>query len=270
MSPRRDFSGRTVLISGAAGGIGQALAARFGAAGARLVLLDIDGPGAAGLAQELEGKGIPSLGLEADLTDFGQCGRAVARALERFGGLDCLINNAGISHRSLFAKTELEVIQRVIRVNLMGSINLTKAALEPIIESRGLIVAVSTVAGFAPLLGRCGYAASKHGLHGFFDTLRAELRPTGAGVLIVCPGFTATPLERSALGGDGRPARQGKVTVGKVSTPEEVAGEIFSAAVRSRRMVVLTGTGKLSRLVSRLSPSLYERMMIKRLGPEFY
>ena len=270
MAARRDFAGRTVLISGAAGGIGRALAARFGAAGARLALLDLDGPGAAELAAGLEREGVPSLGLGCDLTDFAQCRRAVASALERFGGLDCLVNNAGISHRSLFADTELGVIERVVRVNLMGSINLTKAALEPLLQSRGLIVAVSTVAGFAPLLGRCGYAASKHGLHGFFDTLRAELGPAGVGVLIACPGFTATPLEKSALGGDGRPARQGKVTVGRVSTPEEVAGEILRAAERSRRMVVLTGTGKLSWLVSRLCPSLYERMMIKRLGPEFY
>ena len=270
MGSRRDFRGRTVLVSGAAGGIGRELAFRFGRAGARVALLDVDGDGLSRLAEELTGRDIANLPLKTDLTYSRTCMEAVNRTLERFQGLDCLINNAGMSHRSLFAETDLSVIRKVVEVNLMGSIHLTKAALPALIQSRGLIVVVSTVAGFAPLLGRCGYAASKHGLHGFFDTLRAELKPAGVEVSMVCPGFTATPLETGALGGDGKPVAQGKVTVGKVSSPDQVADQIYRAAQRSRRMVVLTGIGKTSRIVSRFWPSLYQRMMIKRLGPEFY
>ncbi len=270
MGIRRNFTGRTVLISGAAGGIGRALASRFGEAGARLGLLDLDGEGVRNLVDDLKRKGIDSLALDCDLTDFSDCENAVGETLSLFGRIDCLVNNAGISHRSLFVKTDLSVIERVIRVNLLGSINLTKACLPAILERRGLVVAVSTVAGFAPVLGRTGYAASKHGLHGFFDTLRSELGPSGVDVLIACPGFTATPMETNALGGDGKPVTQEKVMVGKVSTPNRVAEEIFQAAARGKQMVVMTGIGKLTRLISRFSPSLYEKMMIKRLGPEFY
>ncbi len=270
MGTRRDFRGKTVLISGAAGGIGRELAFRFGRAGARLALLDVDGNGLSRLSDELNRQDMDNLTLMTDLTDPEACENAVGRTLERFRSLDCLINNAGMSHRSLFANTDLTVIRRVVEVNLMGSIHLTKSALPALIQRQGLIMAVSTVVGFAPILGRCGYAASKHGLHGFFDTLRAELKSTGVEVSLVCPGFTATPLENSALGGDGLPVRQDKVTVGRVAAPDRVAEKIFRVAEKPQRMVVLTGIGKTTRFLSRFCPSLYQRMMIKRLGPEFY
>lgn len=265
----RDYNGRVVLITGAAGGLGSAFARRFAKAGARLGLLDLPGQGLDDLATEIEASGGQALALGADLTDPDQCRRAVEAVTGRWDRLDCLINNAGISHRSLFAQTEVEVIAKVMAVNFQGAVNVTKPALVKLIESRGQIVVISTVAGFAPLLGRTGYAAGKHALHGFFDTLRAELRSDGVSVTIVCPGFTRTPLVESALGGDGQPVRQEKVTVGRVAEPGEVAEAVFRAAARSRRLVVLTGTGKLSRLVVRLWPGLYERLMVKSVGPEF-
>ncbi len=266
---RRDYNGRTVVITGAAGGLGRAFAERFGAAGARLGLIDLAEEAVIALADELTARGVEALGLGLDITDLAACNRATAEIEARFDGLDVLVNNAGISHRSLFIETETAVIERIVAVNLFGSVNMTKAALDSLIARRGQIVVISTVAGFAPLIGRTGYAASKHALHGFFDTLRSELRNFGVGVTIVCPGFTKTPLEQRAMGGDGRPAAQAKKTVGRVSTPEETAEAVFRAAAGERRLVVLTGTGKLSRLVSRFWPPLYDRLMIRAIGPEF-
>lgn len=269
MRRRRHYRDRTVVVTGAAGGLGAAFARRFGAAGARVVLLDVAAQGVDELARELNGSGIPALGLAVDITDPAACKKAIGRAADELGGPHVLINNAGISHRSLFPATDPTVIRKVMDVNFFGSVNCTRAALPGLLQSRGQLIVISTVAGFAPLVGRTGYAASKHALHGFFDTLRAELKATGVGVLIACPGFARTGLVESAMGGDGRPVAQEKKTLGRESTPEEVAEELFRAATADRRLVVMTPVGKLSRIISRLTPAVYERIMIRSIGPEF-
>jgi short-subunit dehydrogenase len=156
----------------------------------------------------------------------------------------------------------------VVEVSLFGAVNCTKAALESLLARRGMVAAVSSAAGFVPLLGRTGYCAAKHGMHGFFDTLRAELHGSGVDVLVFCPGFTRTPLTHSALDGDGSITRHPKATVGKIAEPEEVADELFRAACRRRRMVVLSASGKLALLLSRLSPPLYEALMRRSLRKE--
>ena len=141
------------------------------------------------------------------MTDADACARAVAATAERFGSLDVLVANAGMSHRSAFETTNLDVLRRVMEVNFFGAVNCTKAALPHLLASRGLVVAVSSVAGYTPLLARTGYSASKHALHGFFDSLRAEVGPRGVGVMLACPSFIATRIARNALGGDGLPVR---------------------------------------------------------------
>jgi len=266
---RREYQGKTVVITGAAGGLGRAFAGRFGFAGAKLFLLDLDAKSVYALAEELESDGRDCLGMAVDVTDPAACQEAVNLIDDRFGGVDVLINNAGISHRSLFAQTSLATIRQVMEVNFFGAVNCTRAALDSLIRRKGQIIVISTVAGFAPLIGRTGYSASKHALHGFFDTLRAELTRAGVTVTIACPGFTRTGLAHSALGGDGQPVRQTKVTVGRESTPEEAAEGIFRAVEREKRLVVLTSVGKLSRVVSKFWPSLYERLMTRSIGAEF-
>ena len=145
------------------------------------------------------------------MTDERACADAVERGVAQFGRLDVLVNNAGITHRSPFQATQTEVLRRVMDVNLFGAIHLTRAALPHLKRTRGLIVALSSVAGFTPLIARTGYSASKHALHGFFESLRTELAPDGVGVMMVCPSFIATGIDRHALGPTGgkpRPTRR--------------------------------------------------------------
>ena len=170
------LAGRSVVISGAAGGIGSALARRFGRAGARVGLLDLDAASLAALAGELEAGGVEALALRCDVTCLEDCRAAVGQLVAAWGGVDVLVANAGITHLSFFRDTDVEVIRRVMEVNFFGAVNCTKAALDSLQERRGHIVAISSVAGFAPLATRCGYSASKHAMHGFFDSLRAVLR----------------------------------------------------------------------------------------------
>jgi NAD(P)-dependent dehydrogenase (short-subunit alcohol dehydrogenase family) len=265
---RRSFRGTTVLVTGAGGGLGRATAARFAAAGANIAALDKDPSGLESLREELGSRGSGCLAITGDITDPHACARAVGQVVERFGSLDVLVNNAGMSHRSGFAATDLAVIRRVMEVNFFGAVNCTKAALPHLLESRGLVIAISSVAGYTPLIARTGYAASKHAVHGFFDSLRTELAPRGVDVMIVCPSFVATRIDRNALGGDGKPVRHAQVTVGRPVTAETAAATVLAGAERGRRLVFVGRTAWMAWWLNRLAPTLYERIMARRLRAE--
>jgi NAD(P)-dependent dehydrogenase (short-subunit alcohol dehydrogenase family) len=268
LGTKRDFRDRVVVITGAAGGIGRALSRRFARAGARLALTDRDGKGVKALAEELVAEGTDCFGFGLDVTDEAACNRIMEAVAKRFGRLDVLINNAGITHRSAFARTASEVYRRVMEVNYFGSLYCTKACLDYLIENKGLIVVISSIAGFSPLLGRTGYSASKHALHGLFDSLRAELREKGVGVTIVCPGFTATNIYKSALDGDGSLTSHPQSTVGVPAAPESVAEAVFRAATRGKRLKVLSNVGRLTRILNKFFPGFYERKMARTLRSE--
>jgi short-subunit dehydrogenase len=244
---RRTFAGATVVVSGAGGGLGRALAFRFARGGASIVALDRDTGAVEAVAGELVQAGFDALA---------------------FGRIDVLVNNAGISHRSAFAATETAVLRRVVEVNLFGAINLTRPALPALKQARGLIVAVSSVAGYTPLIARTGYAASKHALHGFFASLRTEIAPDGIDVMLVCPSFIATGIDRNALGPDGGAATHAQVVVGRPLRPDDVADRVFRGAERSRRLLLIGRTARTAWWVSRLAPSLYERIMARKLQGE--
>ena len=265
---RRSFAGRTVFVTGAGGGLGHAIALRFAQAGARIAAVDKYVGGIEQLQKEVEGLGGHCVAVPCDVTDAEACSRAIAATVQRFGTLDVLVNNAGMSQRSGFAVTDLAVIRRVMDVNFYGSVHCTKAALPHLVAARGLIVAISSVAGYTPLIARTGYAASKHAMHGFFESLRTELAPAGVDVMMVCPSFIATRIDRNALGGDGQPVRHAQVTTGERLSPDAVADRIFEGAARSRRLLLVGRTAWQAWWVSRLAPGLYEKLMARRLSGE--
>jgi len=262
------FQNKTVVITGAAGGMGRALCRRLGHAGAKIALLDLHREPLDTFARELNQTGIQTLALPCDVTDEPACQIAMQKILEVFGSVDVLINNAGITQRSAFERTQIGVFRKVMEVNFFGALHCTKAALPALIKNQGLIIVMSSIAGFSPLYGRSSYSASKYALHGLFESLRAELRAKGVRVMMVCPGFTATDIEKNALDGDGRPTTHPRSTTGKIATPDEVAEAIYHAALRNKRLLVLSTVGKLAYLVSRFFPAYYERVMTKRLRQE--
>ena len=266
---RRDYTGRTVVVTGAAGGLGNALCERFAAEAAKLVALDLDGAAALALAERLQSKGVQALGMACDVTDEASCNAAIAQAIGAFGGIDVLVANAGISARSLLRDTAPSVVRRVMAVNFFGAVHATQAALESLIARRGQIIVVSSIAGFSPLVGRTAYAASKHALHGFFDSLRSELQGDGVDIMLACPAFVATGIERAALGGDGSPAATPRQTTGRQAAPDDVAGLIVEAARRRQRLCLPATTARLAWWLSRLAPRTYERLMLARVGAEF-
>ena len=262
------FAGRVVVITGGAGGIGAALGRAFLEEGAYVALLDRDRAALDDVTAELATERV--LGVELDVCDEAACDAAIERVRAEWGGVDVLINNAGISHRSLFADTKPSVLRRVMDVNFFGSVHCTAAALPSITERRGLIIAISSVAGFAPLVGRTGYCASKHALHGFYDSLRTELRQSGVDVMMVCPSFIATKIEQRALTGAGGSIGDGtRASVGNVMQPDELAGAIVSGAIRRARLVTPSAVSRSSWWLSRLAPRLYDRLMLRAQREEF-
>jgi len=265
----RSFTGRTVVVTGAAGGLGRSLCPRFAATGAHIAALDLDAIGLQSLAEELTARGADFFSQACDITDEQACLDAMQAIKERFGNIDVLINNAGISHRSLLAHTAPAVIRKVMAVNFFGALHCTHAALSALRQSRGLIVAISSVAGFSPLIGRTGYAASKHALHGFFDSLRTELEDDGVGVLLVCPSFIDTGIDKAALGADGQAAAHARRTTGRQSTPQAVADAVFKAASHNRTLLLFSPVAKAAWFLTRLWPGRYAALMKRRQQDEF-
>lgn len=263
-----DYKDKTVVITGAAGGLGLALAERFAAEGARLALLDLNGEAARSAAERLQRRGLSAaIGIGCDVTDKTACDKAMQEVIAAFGAIDVLINNAGIAHRSLLRDTDISVLRRVMDVNFFGAVHCTQAALASLCERRGQIVAISSIAGFSPLYGRTGYSASKHALHGFFDSLRSEIEEHGVDVCIVCPAFIATGIERAALGGDGGAATLPRNAVGGEMSPDDMADRICRAMRQRERIVLPTPLARLAWWTSRLVPPVFARQMKRRTVP---
>ena len=201
------FKNKTVWITGASSGIGEALALQFATGGARIVL-------SARRKEELErvrdtciGQGASAddlMVLPLDVTDFDSMPAAVERVCETFGHIDMLINNAGISQRSLCIDTDMSVYRTIFEVDVLGQIALTKAVLPLMLEQgSGNIVITSSVAGKIGVPLRTGYCAAKHAVMGFYDALRAETAKHGVRVTTITPGYINTNVAINALNGDG-------------------------------------------------------------------
>jgi len=262
------IQGKVVAITGGASGIGAALAWKFGGAGARIALIDLDEAEVRNREKELLEAGVIAFAQKGDIASESEATAAITGVIRHFGGIDILINNAGISHRGAFREAELSTIRKVMEVNFFGSLRCTKAALESILRRRGMIIVVSSIAGLTPVLGRTAYCASKHALHGLFETLRGELCDQGVHVMMVCPGFTRTNLQSKALDGKGQVASHSRTLVGREASPAEVADSIFKGAGARKRLLILSPAGKLSYLLFRFAPAFYERLMMKRLAKE--
>jgi len=265
LGSRRQFGDKTVVVTGAAGGMGGAICRRFGRAGAKLGMLDLHEDPLRQMQEELASEGVKSLPLVCDVTDLDACNRAMDAVIDEFGGVDVLVNNAGVTHFSLMTDTSMDTYRKVMDVNFFGAVHCTRTAIDSLVERRGLLIAVSSIAGFAPLYHRTGYSASKHALHGFFGSLRTEIKSKGVDVLIACPGFTATGIAKNALGGDGGPAVEPQSTVGGAVSPDSVADAIFKAARRGDRLLVLSVVGRITHWLVRFCPPVYEWLMLRSL-----
>lgn len=259
---------KVVIITGGSSGIGKALAFHFGSKGSNIL---ITGRKQADLDQavsEIASSGIKVIGCQADVTREDDNERMVETAIREFGRIDVLINNAGISMRALFQEVELKVIRQVMDINFYGAVNATRAALTHILETKGSIIGISSIAGYRGLPGRTGYSASKFALNGFLEALRTELLKTGVHVLIACPGFTASNIRKRSLTNDGTSQGESPRAEEKMMTAEECAMHIYNATIKRKKTLVLTTQGKLTVFLNRWMSGTLDKIVYNTMARE--
>ncbi|MGB0864877.1 MAG: SDR family NAD(P)-dependent oxidoreductase [Granulosicoccaceae bacterium] len=254
---------RVVVITGAAGGLGQALCRCFAEQGATVVALDHDPLGLQHLQTRL-GDGTLFCS-ELDIRDATAIRLCFARLIEQHGRIDILINNAGITQISAAPELSADTLDQVMAVNFRGAALCAIAAMPALRESGGSHVAISSVAGFAPLSKRSVYCASKHAMNGFFDTLRAEEREHGVHVLVVYPSFIATnPGSLNAKTDIQRPGAADDAI--DPMSPDQAAVRIVRAIAARAERLSLGRVAVFSYWIARLSPTLYEYLMRRSLA----
>lgn len=259
---------KVVIITGASSGIGRACALAFAKEGCQLVLAARDIQKLGEVAGECRKLGAEALAVQTDISIEDECRNLVRMTVEHFGSIDILINNAGMSMRALFEHTAINVLKRLMDVNFWGAVYCTKFALPYLLESKGSVVGISSIAGFKGLPGRTGYSASKFALNGFLETLRIENRKKGLHVLTCAPGFTASNIRNTALKEDGSIQKESPRDEAKMMQPEEVAAHIVKAIKKRKPLLILTTQGKLTILLNKFFPNWMDKMVYNTMAKE--
>ena len=257
---------KRVILTGASEGIGRALALALAAQGARLALAARDRERLESLAKECRALGGEALALPTDVTNAQDCEWLVAETVKAFGGIDVLVHNAGITMWSRFdALQDLSILERIMEVNYLAPARLTSLALPHLKQSRGLLVAVASLAGLTGVPERSGYAASKHAMVGFFDSLRIELRGSGVDISVVAPDFVVSEIHKRAIGPDGEPLGESPMQQSKIMTAKDCADRIVRAIEKRERLVLMSTRGRLGRWLKRLAPTWIDRIAEKAI-----
>lgn len=251
---------RVVWITGASSGIGAALACRFAEEGWYVLAQARRVEKLNSLVQAYPEQIVSHVG---DVRQYEDCQAAVQTALEKWGRIDAVIANAGISHRALVEEVSLSVLREVMETNFWGAVHAIKAALPEIRRQRGWIVGVSSIAGFRGLPARSGYSASKFALNGFLEALRTELHGSGVSLLIAAPGFTRSEIREKALTATGEVQAESPLSEEKLMSAEEVARHIYRAMLQRRKYLILTRQGKLTVWLNRLFPSVLDGIVYR-------
>ncbi|HEY9114642.1 MAG TPA: SDR family oxidoreductase [Bacteroidales bacterium] len=259
---------KVVVITGATSGIGKALAYEYSLKGSFVVICGRNLEKLQEIASDIESKNGEISFLQTDVSIESECKSLIDTAISKYGKIDVLINNAGISMRANFETTDLLVIKRVMDVNFWGTVYCTKYALPYIIKEKGSIVGISSVAGITGLPGRSGYSASKFAINGFLQCVRTENLKKDLHVLVAYPGFTATDIRRRSLTANGSPQGESPRIEEKMMKPEEVAEHIYKAVRKRKKNIVLTAEGKVTSLLNKFFPEKIDNIIYKVMSRE--
>ena len=259
-----DLKDKIVAITGASSGIGKALADTALLRGAKVAVC----------ARNIEKlnsifKGQENLFcFKADVSKETDCKAFIDAVVQRWGGVDVLINNAGISMRALFEEVDIAVIRELMDINFWGAVYCTKYALPSILKRKGVIAGVSSIAGYRGLPGRTGYSASKFAMQGFLEALRTELLHTGVHVMWVSPGFVASNIRNVARSSDGSAQAETPLDENKLMSADECARIILDGVEKRKRTIIMTGQGKLAVWLNKLFPALADKLVYKHFLKE--
>ncbi len=259
---------KVVIITGASSGIGLALAETFAQKGSKVVMAARSIEKLLEISEQLNKKGYDTIAVCCDVSKENDCKLLIETAIEKFKGIDVLINNAGISMRAIFETLDLSVIHKLMDINFWGTVYCTKYALPYLLKSKGSVTGVSSIAGYKGLPGRTGYSASKFAMQGFLETLRIENLKKGLHVLIACPGFTASNIRNTALAADGSQQGESPRDEGNMMTSKEVAEKIYNSIKKRKHRIVMTTTGKLTVLLNKFFPKMVDKMVYNHMAKE--
>jgi len=249
------FRDKIVWVTGASSGIGEAVAVAFSREGARLILSSRNAAELERVREACEGDGHRVVPLDLTRPD----------SFPSVGEVDVLVHSGGVSQRSLVVDTDLATDRAIMDLNFFGTVALTKAVLPSMLARKsGHIVPISSVVGYVGTPLRSTYSASKHALHGFFDSLRAEVAKDGIAVTIVCPGYVRTNVSRNALTGNGTAFGKMDSTHEHAMRPEECARRIVDAVAKRKQEVVIGGKEKWAVPLKRFFPRIVSRMVRMR------
>jgi len=262
----KELRGLRIILTGASEGIGRALALALAARKARIVLAARDASRLETLARECRAAGGEAHAVPADVANAHDCEWLIAESVRALGGIDVLVNNAGITMWSRFdALKDLDVFERLLEVNYLAPVRLTSLALPHLKQSRGLMVAVASLAGLTGVPERTAYAGSKHALIGFCDSLRIELAGSGVDVSVMAPDFVVTETHKRAMGPDGEPLGESPMQQSRIMTAADCATRIIRGIEKRERLVLMTARGKVGRWLKLIAPSMIDRIAAKAI-----
>ena len=262
------FKNKVVIITGASSGIGKACAYEFTEQGAKVVLASRRGNELKKVETEIKKQGGDVLVVKTDVRKIEDCKNLIDKTIEKYDKIDVLINNAGISMRASFEDLDLSVIKDLMDTNFYGTVYCTKFAMPYLIKQKGTVIGISSITGLTPLPGRTGYAASKHAMDGFLNTLRLENIKKGLHVLIVHPGFTSSNIRKLALNKNGKPQKETPRDEAKMMSAEKVAQIIAHAAIKKEKDLILTREGKLVVWLHKNFPGITDRIILQEMEKE--
>jgi len=262
------MQGKVIIITGASSGIGLACAKEFAKKGGNIILGARSIDKLSKISKEINANGGSAIAVKTDVGNVRDCENLVNTAINKYGKIDVLINNAGISMRALFIDVNLSVIHKLMDVNFFGTVYCTKFALPYLIKSKGSLVGITSIAGFHGLPARSGYSASKFAMHGFLETLRIENLKNGLNVLIVAPGFTASNIRKTALLANGESQGESPREEKKMMLPEEVAISIYKGIKKRKRNIILTKEGMFTVFSQRIIPHILDRIFYNMMARE--
>jgi short-subunit dehydrogenase len=255
---RNRFRDKVVIVTGASSGIGEAVAREFAINGSKVVLAARSIEKLSRITEEIRQNNGEAIYIKTDVSIESDCKNLIDKCVEKYGSIDILVNNAGISMRAAFIDVDLKVLHRLMDVNFWGTVYCTKYALPFLLERKGSVIGVSSVAGFHGLPGRTGYSASKFAMHGFLETIRIENLRKGLHVMVIAPGFTATEVRKHALTSDGTEQGESPRNEKKLMSPEYVAKWVLKGIRKKKRNKLLTLDGKLTALFQRIVPGFVD------------
>ena len=254
-----NFTDKIVVITGGSDGIGKALVAQFLALGAKVATCGRNENKLSLLATEFPSSNLFTAQVDVSKQDESEA--FIKQVVDNWGRIDVLINNEGISMRALVSEVSVQTLQNVMDINFWGTVYCTKAALASIQQNKGVIVGVSSIAGYRGLPGRSGYSASKFALNGWLEALKMELYASGTHVMWVCPGFTTSNIRNAALDKNAKAQGESPMDEGAMMSSEECATHIIHAIEKRKRSLVLTFTGKRTVFMNKYFPAWADKLV---------